>query len=79
MKGEKRAMYEKYDKNGKDVWVRKDLKGRQKEFCMCWDCARFMPESADKGCATIKTVLELAARNAIVLPVWECPGFQQRQ
>ncbi len=27
-------MYENYDRNGKKAWVRSDLKGRQKEFCM---------------------------------------------
>ena len=70
-------MYEQYEKNGKTVWVRQDLKGRQKEFCMCWDCTRFKPDTQDKGCAAIKAVLDLAAARSIVLPVWECPEFSQ--
>ena len=69
-------MYEQYEKNAKKVWVRQDLKNRQKEFCMCWDCQKFKPETADKGCSIIKDVLDLAVRKSIVLPVWECPFFQ---
>ena len=71
-------MYEQYEKNGQSVWVRQDLKGRQKEFCMCWDCNSFKPEAADKGCLIIRDVLALASQKAIVLPVWECPKFQTK-
>jgi hypothetical protein len=68
-------MYESYEKSGRAVWVRQDLKNRQKEFCMCWECWRFKPQAEDKGCEIIKDVLNLAAQKTIVLPVWECPSF----
>jgi len=68
-------MYEQYEKKGKKVWVKKELKERQKEFCMCWDCQKFKPEIEDKGCSIIKEVLELAVKKSIVLPVWECELF----
>jgi hypothetical protein len=71
-------MYEKYDKNDTSVWVRNDLKNRQKEFCMCWDCAQFQPETEHKGCPIIHAVLTLAVEKKIVLPVWECPSFQAK-
>jgi hypothetical protein len=71
-------MYEQYEKNNKKVWVRADLKGKQKEFCMCWDCQHFKPDTADKGCKIIKTVLDLATEKTIVLPVWECVSFAQK-
>ena len=69
-------MYEKYERSGKTAWVRSDLKGRQKQFCMCWDCRRFSPESEDKGCPVIRQVLKVAADSNIVLPVWECELFE---
>ncbi len=72
-------MYEQMDKGNAKTWVRKDLKGRQKEFCMCWDCVKFMPETEHKGCSMIKDVLLLASRNSIVLPVWECAAFEAKQ
>ena len=71
-------MYENYARSGKQAWVRSDLKGRQKEFCMCWDCRTFQPEAADKGCPTILGVLKMAAEKNIVLPVWECGEFQAK-
>jgi hypothetical protein len=71
-------MYQQYEKGRTKVWVRENLKGRQKEFCMCWDCAAFRPEADDRGCPIIKDVLDLAARKTIVLPVWECPEFIEK-
>lgn len=71
-------MYENYERNGKKVWVRSDLKGKQKEFCMCWNCKKFKPETENKGCNTIKNVLSLANNCNIVLPVWECEIFEQK-
>lgn len=68
-------MYENYERNGKKAWVRSDLKGRHKEFCMCWDCKKFTPDTEDKGCPIIKQVLDTAAHHNIVLPVWECGVF----
>lgn len=72
------AMYENYERNGKKAWVRADLKGRQKEFCLCWDCRRFNPGLESKGCPIIKMVLDLAAASNIVLPVWECGAFDKK-
>ncbi len=68
-------MYESHERNGVQSWVRNDLKNRQKEYCMCWDCSLFKPDQADKGCLKIKKVLDLAQENQQVLPVWECPDF----
>ena len=71
-------MYEKYERNGKTAWVRSDLKGKQKEYCMCWDCKKFNPTTDDKGCSIIKNVLSLANNSNIVLPVWECGIFEKK-
>ena len=57
------------------AWTRRDLAGRQKEFCICWKCSRFRPELDDKGCPAIRAVLRLAAESSLVLPVWACPQF----
>ena len=57
------------------AWSRRDLAGRQKDFCICWKCSRFRPERDDKGCPSIRAVLRLAADSSLVLPVWACPQF----
>ncbi len=71
-------MYVSYERNGAVGWVREDLKGKQKEFCMCWDCSKFAPDQDDKGCQIIHAVLTLAAEKNIVLPVWECREFDEK-
>jgi len=71
-------MYENYERNNKKAWVRSDLKGKQKEFCMCWDCMKFKPETDDKGCNIIKNVLSMATERNIILPVWECGVFKKK-
>ena len=71
-------MYEQIDRGNEKSWVRSDLKGRQKEFCMCWDCTGFKSETEDKGCGIIREVLQLASARKIVLPVWECARFTRK-
>ena len=64
--------------NGSTVWVRADLQGRQKEHCICWSCRKFQPDTADKGCPIICSVLQLAAEKGVILPVWACPVFDKK-
>jgi len=33
--------YEKYTHHDVEVWVRKDLKGKDREHCLCWNCIKF--------------------------------------
>ncbi|NLG33745.1 MAG: hypothetical protein GX548_00155 [Lentisphaerae bacterium] len=70
-----RAEYQPYAVNGRTVWGRADLQGKQKEYCICWACETFRPEAADKGCPIIRSVLALAAETGTILPVWACPAF----
>jgi quinol monooxygenase YgiN len=57
------------------LWVRRDIEGLQKSYCMCWKCKHFKPEQDDKGCSVIQRVLQVAAEEAVVLPVWACKSF----
>jgi len=72
-------MSKKYFEKENGNWVREDLNGKQKEYCMCWDCSKFKPELANKGCSIIAEVLNLAAQKEIVLPVWECNNFSAKK
>lgn len=70
--------YEHYVHHGYIVFVRKDLKGRHREFCMCYDCDKFYPEDRNKNCKVANLVFELCRANDLVLPVWECSRFVYR-
>ncbi len=73
-----RTEYQAYAANGKTVWARADMKGKQKEYCICWACRKFEPEAVDKGCPIIRSVLGLAADTGTILPVWACPEFEKK-
>lgn len=61
----------------KPVWVRKDLKGKHREFCNCWKCGKFFP-GEDKNCPIASKVFGLCEQEELVLPVWECPVFEEK-
>ena len=73
-----RTECEAYAANGRTVWGRADMQGKQKEYCICWACRKFKPEAEDKGCPIIRSVLGLAAETGTILPVWACPEFSKK-
>ena len=71
-------MYEKYFHEREDsvnlVAVRSDLKGKHREYCMCFDCTEFNPDT-EYHCPIAKAVYNNCVEFDIVSPVWECPKF----
>ena len=61
--------------HGATVWVRSDLDGKHREHCLCWDCAKFHPDTPE-NCVTANLVFAVCKECDLVLPVWECPIFQ---
>ena len=61
--------------NLQGVWVRKELKGRHREHCLCYSCDRFKPEDREKNCQTANFLYEVCRTFNIVIPVWGCPKF----
>jgi hypothetical protein len=60
------------------VYVKKKLKGRHKNSCLCYaPCAKFKPGDWKANCQIAQEVYELCVRESLVLPVWECPEFEQ--
>ena len=69
--------YEQYEHYGKLVWVREDLRGKHREHCLCWDCAKFKPNPNEgDNCPLAQENYEMCVRHNMVLPVWECPEFE---
>lgn len=59
------------------VVVRKDLKGRHREFCLCWSCKYFHPDEED-NCFAAKKLFAICCAYDMVTPVFECPVFKER-
>lgn len=58
--------------HGRDVWVRRDLAGKHREHCLCYQCVRFTSETE---CPIAKDVFSICLKHGITTPVWECPEF----
>jgi len=70
-----------YVHHGWNVKVRKDLKGRHRDHCLCHRCKHFVPnvpgEDNPDNCEIAQRVYELCVDHGLVLPVWECPEFHE--
>jgi len=68
-----------YERHGNKVWVREDLKGHHRDFCLCYECAKFDPEHRGLNCPKANRIFAFCVQEGMVLPVWECPNFRPRQ
>ena len=63
--------------HGNTVWVRTDLMGRHRDYCLCHKCKKFKPEVRRENCTIANEVYAVDCRFGLVTPVWECPEFEE--
>jgi len=63
-----------YEHHGRRVAVDEELKGKHKEHCLCFRCARFSFNGED-NCKLAELNFANCRINDMVLPVWECPDL----
>lgn len=54
----------------RELWVRKDLKGKNKDYMLCVKC-----KNVNIGCYKFAKQKELQKRLNLTMVVWECPNF----
>ena len=64
----------KYKHHGVEVFVKRHLKGRHQEFCLCYCCGKFKP-GMENNCFIAQAVYKNCVVFNIVTPMWECPEF----
>ena len=71
------SLYERYVhwEGCPEVMVKKDLKGKHREHCLCWNCQKFDPKDREKNCPRANTIFALCVLLDMTLPVWECALF----
>ena len=62
---------------GRSVWVRKRNKGMHRHNCLCHNCELFEPNTS-QNCLIAQAVFALCEWKDLVLPVWECPEFEEK-
>ena len=70
------APVEWYTHHGNRVAVFGDLRGLHRDCCLCYECAKFKPESREENCPTASLLYALCVRCGLTTPVWECPDYQ---
>ncbi len=68
-------MYVRYEHHGEEVTVRDDLRGKHREYCLCWNCELFKPQTREGNCEIANANFANCVKYNVVLPVWECPRF----
>ena len=61
-----------YIHHGIRVKVKKALKGKHRDHCLCHICERFIPNNRAKNCPKANRVYKACKEEGLVLPVWEC-------
>jgi hypothetical protein len=69
--------FEQYEHHGVAVWVRKDLKGKHREHCLCFSCANFKPGTPEGNCPKANLNYAVCIAEGMTLPVYECPDFTE--
>jgi hypothetical protein len=67
---------EEYEHHGVLVKVRSSLKGQHRAFCLCYACEKFKPDTPD-NCSIAQVIYAICVKESLVLPVWECPEFEE--
>jgi len=69
----------KYEHHGEEVWVREDLKGKHREYCLCYSCKKLNLEDQSKNCSIANLLYAVDIAMNITTPVWECPLFETKE
>jgi len=64
-----------YKHRGQWVTVRTDFKGRDQEYCLCYECKLFHP-NMPTNCGLAQELHEFCRNSGMTAPVWECSKFE---
>lgn len=68
----------KYTHHKNEVYVRQDLKGKHRDYCLCHTCGEFNPSEREKNCHVANELFANCIKYGVVTPVWECPLYIPR-
>ena len=64
-----------YEHHGVIVKVRPELKGKHREYCLCFSgCKNFKPNTPE-NCLIAQALFENCVKFNVTTPVWECPEY----
>ena len=72
------TLFEQYDHHGRRVWVRPELKGQHRKYCLCFSCKNLNIEDRSKNCFIANALFDNCVKLDVVTPVFECPEFDAK-
>lgn len=66
---------ERYEHHGQEVAVRSDLRGKHREFCLCYRCGLFSPMDREHNCSIANLLLGVCVACSVMTAVLECVQF----
>jgi len=63
-----------YVHHGKTMYVRQDLKGHHKDYCLCYSCEKMTPGKPDH-CLVAQGLYDYDCKHGVTTPVFECSLF----
>lgn len=64
-----------YSHYGEWVFVDEKLKGKHQEYCLCYRCGKFKPNTPE-NCDYAEQNFRACKINSMTMPVWECKWFE---
>jgi hypothetical protein len=74
----RRSRFVRYRHDGRTVWVRRALRGKHRDYCLCWECELFAPGKPEENCPVANAIHALECERGVTTPVWECRTFLSR-
>jgi len=71
--------YVKYLHHGRRVWTKAALRGKHRQYCLCYSCTRLNTEDRVKNCHIASDLFALCKKHCLTTPVFECPLFEEKQ
>lgn len=71
------AKFLKYFHHGEERWVRSDMMGKNKDFCLCYSCAKFKPNTPE-NCEIASGLHAFIIRNHAMAVMWDCAVFEEK-
>lgn len=69
--------FEQYEHHGVLVTVVKSVKGKNREHCLCFSCTKFKSGTPETNCKIANLNYAVCLAHNVVLPVYECPQFEE--
>lgn len=66
-----------YLHHGVLVWVDEELRGKNREHCLCFTCESFKPGAPEGNCPIANLNYAVCLAHNMVLPVYECPVYKE--